>query len=175
MLPELDGAPLGAVTLLQCATHCGGFPAWAPLYAPHGASREGYLRALRELEPSAPAGSRVEYSCPGFIALGFALERAGGADLATLFADLVAGPLGIGDELVFAPPRGTPVAAGEQRWFVEERLLAERGLSASPPSGRGLDPCRATPAASTGCWQRGNSARHRRGFLRRSTSGAASC
>jgi CubicO group peptidase (beta-lactamase class C family) len=137
LLPELAGAPWAAVTLLQCSTHSGGFPAWAPLYAPHGASREGYLRALCELAPSAPTGRRVEYSCPGFIALGLALERAGGADLATLFADLVAVPLGIGDELSFAPPGGTPVAAGEKRWLVEEKLLAERGLSASPPSGRG--------------------------------------
>ena len=142
LLPELDGAPLGAVTLMQCSTHCGGFPAWAPLYAHHGASRDGYLRALGELEPSARPGSRVEYSCPGFIALGLALERAGGADLATLFADLVTVPLGIGDELAFAPASEIPVAAGERRWFVEERLLADRGLRASPPPGReGSIPC----------------------------------
>jgi len=142
LLPELAGAPWGAVTLLQCSTHSGGFPAWAPLYAPHGASREGYLRTLRELAPSAAAGRRVEYSCPGFIALGLALERAGGADLATLFADLVGVPLGIGDELSFAPPAGTPVAGGEKRWLVEAKLLAERGLPASPPSGRdGSIPC----------------------------------
>jgi len=142
LLPELAGAPWGGVTFLQCATHTAGFPAWAPLYATHGASREGYLEALRELAPTAPAGTRVEYSCPGFIALGFALERAGGADLATLFADLVAGPLELGEELSFAPPPGIPVAAGEKRWLVDERLLAERDLAAVPPSGRiGVIPC----------------------------------
>jgi len=137
LLPELAGTVWGAATLLQCSTHTAGFPAWAPLYALHGPSREGYLQALRELAPASPAGTRVEYSCPGFVALGLALERAGGADLATLFADLVAGPLELGAELAFAPRAGTPVAAGETRWRVEEQLLAERGLSAVPPAGDG--------------------------------------
>ncbi|HVN32229.1 MAG TPA: serine hydrolase domain-containing protein [Thermoanaerobaculaceae bacterium] len=142
LLPELGDTTWGSVTLLQCSTHTAGFPTWAPLYASHGASREGYLQALSELTPASPPGTRVEYSCPGFIALGLALERAGGADLATLFADLVAGPLELGAELAFAPPPGLPVAAGETRWRVEERLLAERGLTAVPPAGdAGTVPC----------------------------------
>ena len=142
LLPELAGTPWGAVTLLQCSTHTAGFPTWSPLYAAHGPSREGYLHALCELTPTAPAGTRVEYSCPGFIALGLALERAGGADLGTLFAELVASPLELGEELSFAPPAATPVAASETRWFVEERLLAELGLAGAPPAGRdGAVPC----------------------------------
>jgi CubicO group peptidase (beta-lactamase class C family) len=141
-LPELEGSPWGAVTILQCATHTAGFPAWAPLYAGHGASRSGYLDALRELVPTAPAGARVEYSCPGFIALGLALERAGGADLATLFTELVAEPLELGAEIGFAPLCTTSVAAGEREWFVEKRLLAEMGLDTAPPGAReGVIPC----------------------------------
>jgi CubicO group peptidase (beta-lactamase class C family) len=137
LLPELADSVWGGVTLLQCSTHTAGFPAWVPLYAFHGASREGYLQALCELAQTSPAGTRVEYSCPGFIALGLALERAGGADLTTLFAELVAGPLELGAELAFAPRAATPVAAGETRWRVEEQLLAERGLAAVPPAGNG--------------------------------------
>jgi CubicO group peptidase (beta-lactamase class C family) len=133
LLPELAGTPWGPVTLVQCSTHTGGFPAWAPLYASRGATRDGYLRALAELAPSASPGARVEYSCPGFIALGLALERAGGSDLATLFTELAATPLGLADELSFAPAAATPVAQGERRWSIEEALLAERGLAAAPP------------------------------------------
>jgi CubicO group peptidase (beta-lactamase class C family) len=142
LLPELAGTPWSAVTLVQCSTHTAGFPAWSPLYASHGASREGYLQALGELAPTAPAGTRVEYSCPGFVALGLALERSGGADLGALFAELVAGPLELGEEISFAPPAGTRIAAGELRWFVEEKLLAERGLAGKPPAGRAdVVPC----------------------------------
>jgi CubicO group peptidase (beta-lactamase class C family) len=141
-IPELGGSPWGAVTVIECATHTAGFPAWAPLYAAHGVSRSGYLEALRELVPTAPPGGHVEYSCPGFIALGLALERAGGADLATLFTELVAEPLELGAEIGFAPPSMTSVAGGEREWSVETRLLAERGLDASPPEApAGVIPC----------------------------------
>jgi len=136
LLPEMAGSPWGDVTLLQCASHTAGFPAWAPLYAGNGAGHEEYLEALRRLAPVAPPGTRVEYSCPGFVALGLALERAAGAEIGTLFARLVADPLGLGDEMGFAPAPGTPVAAGELRWFVEERLLADRGLCGAPPTER---------------------------------------
>jgi CubicO group peptidase (beta-lactamase class C family) len=142
VVPELAGSAWDAVTLGQCATHTAGFPTWAPLYAGRGCTREGYLEAMRALEPVAPAGTKVEYSCPGFIVLGLALERAAGADLGTLFAELVAEPLDLGGEAAFAPPEGTPVAAGERRWFVEERLLAERGLGGAPPAAaQGVVPC----------------------------------
>jgi CubicO group peptidase (beta-lactamase class C family) len=133
LLPELASSPWREVTVAQCAGHTGGFPAWEPLYAAGGPGREAYLEALARLEPIAPAGERCVYSCPGFVALGLALERAAGADLATLFRELVAVPLGVADELLFAPPAGTPAAGGQREPFVERRLLAERGLAAPVP------------------------------------------
>jgi len=133
LLPELAGSPWGAATFARCATHTAGFPAWEPLYAQGARSREGYLAALARVPAAARPGEAVTYSCLGFIALGIALERAGGAELGTLFAELVAAPLGIAGELAFAPPEGTAVAAGARRPRTEERLLAERGLVASPP------------------------------------------
>jgi CubicO group peptidase (beta-lactamase class C family) len=133
LLPELVGSPWGAVTVLQCATHCAGFPAWAPLYALGPATPEGYLESLARLEPAAAPGTRVVYSCPGFLALGIALERAGGDSLGVLFTELVAAPLGLADELLFAPPAGTETAAGERLPFVEAALLRERGLQGGPP------------------------------------------
>jgi len=142
LLPELATSPWRAVSLVQCATHSAGFPPWAPLYAFGGCSREAYLRALAQMEPVAPPGVRVEYSCPGFIALGLALDRCGGADLATLFDERVATPLGLAGELQFAPGRERPIVAGEARWFVESDLLARRGLAGEPPPARtGIAPC----------------------------------
>jgi len=136
LLPELAGSPWEAVSLVHCATHTAGFPAWVPLYAAHGASREGYLQVLHETRPLSSPGLHAVYSCLGFVALGLALERGFGGDLATLFSELVAEPLGLADELGFAPPSATPAAAGERRWFVEERLLVERGLPGRPPPAR---------------------------------------
>lgn len=141
-LPELATSPWRAVTLSQCATHSAGFPAWAPLYALGGSGRDAYLRALAQLQPVAPPGARVEYSCPGFIALGLALEHCCGGDLTTLFAERVAARLGLAADLQFAPAVGARVAAGETRWFVEEELLRQRGLPGAPPSARsGVAPC----------------------------------
>ncbi|TAM48763.1 MAG: class A beta-lactamase-related serine hydrolase [Acidobacteria bacterium] len=141
LVPELAGPPWGGVTVAQCATHTAGFPAWAPLYA-GGCGRDAYLETLRQVRPVAAAGARVEYSCLGFIVLGIALERAGGADLGALFAELVAEPLGLADELGFAPPAAASVAPGERRWYVEEGLLAARGVAAAaPPALAGTAPC----------------------------------
>ncbi len=142
LLPELAGSPWGDVTLVQCATHTAGFPAWAPLYAGGARDRDGYLAALRRVLPARSPGTAVEYSCLGFVALGFVLERAGGAGLDALFAELVAEPLGVADELGFAPAAEAAVAEGEARWWVEEALLAERGIATAPPAAAaGVVPC----------------------------------
>lgn len=133
LLPELAGTPWGDVRVWQAASHSGGFPAWAPLYALGERSREGYLASLARLEPIGRPGEHAVYSCPGFIALGLALERAGGADLATLFAELVATPLGVADEIGYAPRASVPFAPGERDWFVERGLLAQLSLPGEPP------------------------------------------
>ena len=141
LLPELARSPWRSVTVIQCASHTAGFPAWEPLYA-SGSGPAAYLEALAGLQPIAAPGERCVYSCPGFIALGLALERAAGTDIATLFRELVTVPLGLADELLFAPPAGTPVAGGQREPFVERRLLAERGIVAAlPPAAPGTVPC----------------------------------
>ncbi len=134
LLDELAGSPWGAATLEACATHTAGFPAWEPLYARGAASREGYLETLAGVPATAPPGRAVVYSDLGFLALGLALERCGGASLDVLFEELVAAPLGVSAELAFAPPEGAATAGGERRPFVEERLLAGRGISGRPPA-----------------------------------------
>jgi CubicO group peptidase (beta-lactamase class C family) len=133
LLPELEGSPWGLVSVERCATHAAGFPAWAPLYVLGRCGAEGYLEALRRIGPVAAAGSRVAYSDLGFLALGIALERAAGANLAELFAELVAEPLGLAGEVGYVPPASAPAAGGERRPLAEERMLAERAIAGSPP------------------------------------------
>lgn len=132
-LPELAGSPWGSVTVFQCLTHTAGFPAWAPLYASGELSREAYLRALARVSPPAPPGTQVCYSCLGFLALGWVVERVGHAALDALFQRELASPLDLSGEVGFAPQLSKTVALGQRRPFVEEALCRERGIAASPP------------------------------------------
>jgi len=91
------------ITLLDLLTHRSGLPAWNPVYI-HASGRDGYLERLKSLPLERPPGESVVYSDPGYILLGFALERAGGAPLDRLLADKVARPLALRD-LRFRPPR----------------------------------------------------------------------
>jgi CubicO group peptidase (beta-lactamase class C family) len=132
-LPELAKSFWGKVTVGQCLTHTAGFPAWEPLYAQGDLSPQGYLRALGGIAPVASPGQEVVYSCLGFIALGLALERLGGASLAQLFYREVVKPLGLEDCLGFVPPLSTPVALGAGQPKVETEACQARGLSCQPP------------------------------------------
>lgn len=132
-LPELHHCPWGSVTVSQCLTHTAGFPPWEPLYAGGSLSREGYLEALGSVPTAYPPGTSLAYSCLGFIAVGMVLERIGKASLDSLFRREVLEPLGLGSELGFRPALSTPVAFGEKRFFVEERLCRQRGISSQPP------------------------------------------
>lgn len=132
-LSELRGTPWQDVTMQQCLTHKAGFPAWWPLYAQGELSRHGYLRALGKVPAAYPPGEGVVYSCLGFLALGFVLERFWGLPLEGLFLREVATPLGLAPLLGFAPPLATPVAPGERKPLVERALCRNLGFAEDPP------------------------------------------
>lgn len=90
------------ITLEDLLAHRSGLPAWAPLYL-HATDRESRIDWLATSPLARRPGSGVVYSDLGYILLGFALEHAGGASLDRLFAERVAGPLGLQDVL-FRPP-----------------------------------------------------------------------
>ena len=127
-LPEwAPEGPASRITLLDLLTHRSGLPAWRPLYV-HATGREGYLESLKSLPLERPPGERVVYSDPGYILLGLALERAGGAPLDRLFAEQVTGPLGL-DDLLYHPSTGIRrrVAATEAGNQAERILAGKEG------------------------------------------------
>jgi CubicO group peptidase (beta-lactamase class C family) len=120
-LPRFRGAGKDRVTVRQLLAHSSGLPWWRPWFERAAADpvagqafrppdlRPGDLRdafargreileeALWEEPLEAPPGTRTLYGDPAFLALGFLLERAGGAPLDRLFEDRVTGPLGLRD------------------------------------------------------------------------------
>ncbi|MBU1081237.1 MAG: beta-lactamase family protein, partial [Spirochaetes bacterium] len=99
-LPDAACSSLGA-TVREVMAHSAGLPPIPELqrFFPDAASvdRDEAVRRLLAIEPDGPPGYGVAYSCTGFLLLGVALERLGGARLSELFRRQVAEPLGLSD------------------------------------------------------------------------------
>lgn len=123
-----DAGRYQAVTLENLLTHTSGLPGWVPLYA-LTKSHEDIVPTIVSLEPTGRPGATVEYSCPGFILLGKILERVLGLDLASAFTGLVAGPLGLSNDLSFKPSLASiSLAGGAEEPGTEELLVKGLGL-----------------------------------------------
>lgn len=73
-LPEFMVPETREITMFHLLTHTSGLPSWVPIYK-HGNSRDELIEYVLSLRPKYKVGSKVEYSCMGFIILGLALER----------------------------------------------------------------------------------------------------
>ncbi len=119
ILMELEGAPIGSVSLRELLTHSSGLPGWRPIY--EKLESDGSSRDRRELESTKQTvlqlirdepltyvpGERSLYSDLGFILLGLTVERISGLSLDQHYDKNVAGPLGA-RPLLFTPiPAGT--------------------------------------------------------------------
>jgi serine-type D-Ala-D-Ala carboxypeptidase len=142
---EVDlAAPVSGAdfTPLQLLRHEAGFPAWRPLYAFAGDRAEARRWLMSECPREAP-GSRTEYTCLGYILLGFLLEEFLHSSLSGLFSDRLAGPLGLGpEEACFSPPADLRerVAATERGPYHEAGMARQYGATLPPfrePSGWG--------------------------------------
>jgi CubicO group peptidase (beta-lactamase class C family) len=77
---EWRGADRESVTIRQLLDHSSGLPAHARFWET-GTNAHDVMHAICELPLERAAGSSSVYSDPGFILLGFVLERTGGASL----------------------------------------------------------------------------------------------
>ncbi len=99
LVPGLDPR----VTIAHLLGHGSGLPAHVKFFerilagdlAGQADARCAVVHMAATTAPAHAPGEAVVYSDLGYLTLGAALERAGGAPLETLFADLVAGPLGL--------------------------------------------------------------------------------
>ncbi|MGQ9632392.1 MAG: serine hydrolase domain-containing protein [bacterium] len=102
-LPDFARAGKGGVTIRQLLSHTSGLPAWEPLYE-RASNREEMKRALMDMELEYPPGTKVVYSCLGFIALGYLLEEVSQMGLDEYTERYIFRPLGMG-ETMFNPPK----------------------------------------------------------------------
>ena len=126
LLGETRDTHLGRVTVVRLLTHTSGLPDWLPLYAICSRAQE-VVAAMAAHPLEAHTGPPVRYSCIGFILLGMALERVGGASLDRLFAERVLEPLGLQEELGFSPGAERVVAGSAAVPSVERELTTALG------------------------------------------------
>ncbi len=131
LLPEIAESWVGEASLLDLLVHRSGLPAWIPIYL-SASDRDGYLRTIAGLPREYRPGARVTYSCLGYILVGLALERAGGAPLDELARREIFHPLGL-KETRFNPPhsRRRLIAATERGNAREQELAGVAGRSFS--------------------------------------------
>ena len=118
------------VTLRRLLAHRAGLAPWFPCYV-RGEGRAAYVRTLAEVDPDGPPGRAVAYSCLGYLVLSEVVERVAARPLDRLFAERIAGPLGIASDLLFAPEGGDRArgAGGEADDATERRMVADRRLA----------------------------------------------
>ena len=122
-LPEFARPGISVFHLL---THTSGLPAWKPLYLEPGDKTEvvDYLGKLPlEYEP----GSKVVYSCLGYILLGEVIREVTGTGLDIFTSEQIFGPLGMKDTF-FNPPeeQRAQCAATEDSNSFERRMTNYR-------------------------------------------------
>ncbi|MGE0787044.1 MAG: serine hydrolase domain-containing protein [Sandaracinaceae bacterium] len=106
LLPHVRGGILGEVTLRMLLEHRGGLAAWGGLYldVPHDpgsvAARRWLLSEAARRDAEGKRGTHV-VSDLGYLVAGAALAKAYGASLADVVAAEVAGPLGLGESLMY--------------------------------------------------------------------------
>jgi serine-type D-Ala-D-Ala carboxypeptidase len=124
-IPELAASPAGQVSVAQLLTHTSGVP-WLPLYA-RGSTWSDYLEAVAEATLTADPGTRVAYSCTGFILLGRLVEVLSGEGLAAFAAREIFDPLEMSDARFLPLADPLPEAVAGRLVMTERREECARG------------------------------------------------
>ena len=152
ILPELEGATIGRVTVRDLLTHRSGLPGWRPFYErldarghvsglPGGdpfIKKQQVLHMIRDEPLIYVCGERSVYSDLGFMLLGFLVERLSGMALDLWCDDAIVRPLRA-DPLMFCPTAGTSPTWG---WPPSGRCITYRSdrtgrVAPSTPMWRG--------------------------------------
>ena len=114
------------ISLFHLLTHTSGLPAWKPLYIDPG-NRAEKIKYLGELPLDYETGSKVVYSCLGYILLGEMVRQMAGTGLDEFASKRVFEPLGMKDTF-FNPPeeRRHECAATEDSNSFEKRMTSYR-------------------------------------------------
>jgi serine-type D-Ala-D-Ala carboxypeptidase len=127
-LPAMARFAGGQVTVRQLLTHTSGLPAWSPLYVWAQTSADA-LRTIAEMDGAYAPGSRVVYSCLGYIILGLLLEEVTGQSLAELARCSLVEPLDLRDTGYGQNIDATRCAWTECGNRYEQASVATAGLS----------------------------------------------
>jgi CubicO group peptidase (beta-lactamase class C family) len=110
------------VTVRYLLTHTSGLPAWRPTYLEAG-TKEQVVDYLCRLGLEYPTGTKVVYSCLGYILLGKLIERLTGKSLDALAREWIFQPLGMNWTRYNPPPEWADLcAATEDSNSVEKRM-----------------------------------------------------
>jgi CubicO group peptidase (beta-lactamase class C family) len=117
---------LEGVSVRSLLAHLGGIVDWFPVYS-RGEGRATYVRTLGSLDAAAIPGTKVIYSCPGYLFLSEIVERVSGATIDRLFEARVSAPLHLSKNLLFSPssPEDLARCAGGERGDATERRMTE--------------------------------------------------
>lgn len=118
----------GRITIFHLLTHTSGLPAWRPYFA-RLRGREEYISTISQEELIGIPGAQVVYSDPGFMMLGFILERVWEESLDRLTQRMVFEPLSM-ERTTYRPleawkPLPAPIAPTENGNGLEYRMAQE--------------------------------------------------
>ncbi len=113
------------ITVFDLLTHTSGLPAWKPLYM--NAKKDDVIKYLSEMPLEYETGTKVVYSCLGYIVLGKMVEEIAGIGLDKFAKKEIFSPLGMNDTF-YNPPesRRNDCAATEDSNSFEKRMTNYR-------------------------------------------------
>lgn len=126
LVPCLADHPLGKAQIRHVLTQTLGLTGWTPLFKT-GARREDIPSVMRGVELSWPPGTRVQYSCPGFILLGWVIEKVTGMALDEFVRERIFAPLEMKDTMFLSLDRPVPDRIRERLVPTESRSATLRG------------------------------------------------
>ncbi|MCL4517442.1 MAG: beta-lactamase family protein [Firmicutes bacterium] len=125
--PLASGHAIGEATIKHLLTHTSGLPGWVSLYEEvprHG----GLLEAIIHAPLHASPGTRVEYSCTGFILLALLVRQLTGESFPAFLKREVFSPLEMKDTTFLPLDKPIPAEILPRLLPTERRRESERGL-----------------------------------------------